>query len=367
MILQTLSIRNFRNYESLSLTLDPRVNIIYGENGQGKSNLLESIYVLGLTKSHRSAMEGSLIQENKTSAKIKGTVIKDSIPKKLEIVLADNSKKYKVDENSIKKVSDYISNFNVIIFYPEDLDIIKGSPSIRRKFMNTELSGLQSIYYTVLSDYNKLLKMRNEYLKEFYFDPNYFEVLTKYFMDKALLLYKMRTKFIERINEYAKDIYASIMPDKQFKIVYKMEDMENTTELTLDKIQICYEKVKTEEKIYKKTLFGPHRDDLEFYLDNQNMNAYASQGQQRTAILAFKLAEIELYKKYISDTPILLLDDVFSELDPLKRENLIHYILGHIQTIITTTDLGNIKEELLKEAKLIQIQNGKVIKQEEVK
>lgn len=367
MILKDLKIVNFRNYDVLSLSLHPKVNIIYGENGQGKSNLLESIYVLGFTKSHRSVMENALIKETKEFSKITGTLQTNTISKKMEIILTKDSKKLKMDEHLVKKVSEYISNLDVIIFYPEDLDIVKGSPLVRRKFINTELSGLQSIYYTVLTDYNKLLKMRNEYLKQSCFDENYFSILTKYFMEKALLLYKMRNKFIDRINEYVEDIYYHIMHLRHFKVIYKIEDVNFEGEYDINILQKHYENIKEKERLQRKTLFGPHRDDLLFYLNEQDMNSFASQGQQRSAVLAFKLAEIELYKKFKEETPILLLDDVFSELDHSKRENLINYIGNHIQTIITTTDLDLIKEEILKKAKLIQIKNGNIISQEEVK
>lgn len=366
MILKHLKVKDFRNYTKLSLDLNDSINIIYGENGQGKTNLLESIYMLGLTKSHRNADDKSLIQYNKSFFKIDGTVETNNIPKKLQIILHEDSKRLKVDGNDVKKISDYISNLNVIIFYPEDLDIIKGSPSTRRKLINTEISGLQNVYYTVLSDYNKLLKMRNEYLKEARFDINYFDILTKYYVEKSFLLYKMRQKFIDRINVYIGEIYYDIMNLENFEVYYEISDILFDENYSIDKIYETYEKVKEKERIVKKTMFGPHRDDIEFYLDNRNMKSYASQGQQRAAILAFKLAEVELYKKYRNETPVLLLDDVFSELDHNKKENLLKYISNNIQTIITTTELDYVSDDIIKRAKLIKIVNGKIIKQEEV-
>lgn len=366
MILKSLNVTNFRNYNTLSLTLHDKINIIYGENGQGKSNLLESIYVLGLTKSHRLSIDEHLIKENCLFSKIKGIVEQDGYKKTLEIHLKENQKEYKIDADPIKKVGDYITNLSVIIFYPEDLEIIKGSPAIRRKFINAEMSQLQRGYYAVLSDYNKLLKMRNEYLKNPNFDTVYFEILTNHFIDKAFTIYKMRQKFIDRINEYVEDIYLNIMNLKNFKIEYQISELSFSGDITREEIYAYYQKVKDKEQFYQKTLFGPHKDDIVFFLDEKDMKSYASQGQQRVAVLAFKLALLELFKKYKQENPILLLDDVFSELDNEKKANLLSYIGDNIQTIITTTELDYLNEDIKKHAKLIKIAHGEIIKQEEV-
>lgn len=366
MILKQIEVTNFRNYDHLSLSLHPHMNVIYGENGQGKSNLLESIYVLGQSKSHRSSIDNTLIKENASFSKIKGILEEDTMPTKLEITMTDTSKKLMVDESEIRKVSEYISHLDVVIFYPEDLEIVKGSPMLRRKFINTELSNLQEIYYNVLTDYNKLLKMRNEYLKGDVFDIHYFDILTRYFVQKAVLIYKMRLKFIDRINEYADSIYESLMHLKGFRIAYKINDFSMEDSMEENAIYAFYEQNIERERMLKKTLFGPHHDDISFYLENRDMLSYSSQGQQRAAILTFKLSEIELYKKYKKRLPIVLLDDVFSELDHQKKNNLMKYIGKNLQVIITTTELDHLTEKQKKNAKFIQIQNGKVKKQEEV-
>lgn len=366
MFLKNIKLQNFRNYDLLNLEFDSKINIIYGKNGQGKTNLLESIYFLGLTKSHRVNEENSLIRKGKTTSRICGKLYRDEFYRNLEINISDKTKKVIVDGDCLKKIGEYLNHLNVIIFFPEDLEILKGSPSVRRKFINTELSELQNNYYIVLNEYTKLLKMRNEYLKNEVYDNNYFNILTSYFIDKALLVYKMRKKFILRINEYIGNIYSDIMNINNFYVKYVINDFKEE-EITKELMLELYDKVKYEEKMLRKTLFGPHKDDIEFYLNDENMKFYASQGQQRAAVIAFKLAEIELYKKYRNDTPILLLDDVFSELDENKRNNLLKYIDKDIQTIITTTDLNYIDEKILNKAKLIEIDDGKVVKQEEVK
>ena len=364
MYLKSIFLKNFRNYNELELTLHPEINIIYGNNAQGKTNLLESIYVLGLTKSHRSFIDNNLIKKNEKYSRITGKLNRNNIDSKFEIIL-DKNKTLIIDEDIIKKSSDYISNINIIIFYPDDLDLIKGNPSIRRRFINLELSQLYSNYLVILNDYNKLLKMRNDYLKQIdiCFDSSYFEILTNYLIDKAIIIYKMRNKFINKLNSYTEKIYKDISTIDKFHINYKtglhIESFE-PNELKKQLIQE-YNNALENDKKYKTTTIGPHKDDLEFYIDKFNIKTYGSQGQQRMAVLAIKLAEIEIFKNYKQDTPILLLDDVFSELDDQKKNNLLKYIDSGIQTIITTTDLNNIDNDIINKSKLIQINNGNII------
>lgn len=367
MYISDISIKNFRNYESLNLDFKDGINIIIGNNGQGKTNLLESIYVLGITKSHRSFIDNNLIQKGKKISKIKGNIVINNISKNLEIILKSKEKNLKIDNNMIKKNSDYISNMNLIIFYPEDLDLIKGSPNIRRRFLNLELSQLYSVYLNISNDYNKLLKMRNDYLKNNYFDYNYFEILTNYLIEKAVLIYKMRKKFIDKLNLNIDNIFNDITGIENLKIKYKtipeFDDFEidNLKLILKEKFDNNLEK----ERKLKSTILGPHRDDIEFYIDKLNLKNYGSQGQQRVAILSLKLSEIEIFKNYKKETPILLLDDVFSELDEIKKNNLLNYLKNNIQTIITTTDLNNINEKLIEKAKIIKIDNGKIIEEVE--
>jgi len=252
---------------------------------------------------------------------------------------------------------------NIIIFCPDDLQLIKGSPSERRNFINLELSQLYSDYYVVLNDYNKILKIRNEYLKNNNYDESYFQIITNYLVDKAISLYKLRNSFILRLNENISEIYKNLTGLEQFNIKYKTSielDFENKENM---KYQFYEElnKIKEKELKYKNTLIGPHRDELEFYIKDKNIKLYGSQGQQRMAILAIKLAEIDIFKKYTNDYPILLLDDVFSELDKKKKNNLLKYINDDIQVLITTTDLSNINKKLLDRSKRIKIDDGKIL------
>ena len=370
MYINDIQLVHFRNYKTLSLSFHKGINIIYGENAQGKTNLLEAIYVLALTKSHRSFIDTNLIQNGNPAAKITGNISKDSFLSKYEVILEEKKKEFKIDGDVVKKISDYISNINIIIFYPEDLDLVKGSPNIRRRFLNLELSQLNSGYYSILNDYNRLLKMRNDYIKSNFnkIDENYFSILTSYLVDKSILILKMRKKFIDKINEYIDDIFFHISSIKKFHIKYKsFIDYENDEDTLKNKILLEFQSIHEKELRYKTTLIGPHRDDFEFYIDEMPLKTFGSQGQQRMAILALKLSEIEIFKAYKKESPILLLDDVFSELDEFKKNNLLNYITSDIQTIITTTDLTNIDSKIKDNSKLIQIEDGTIKNIEEVK
>lgn len=372
MYIQSLKLKNFRNYESLELDFNKGINIIYGKNAQGKTNLLESIYVLGITKSHRASIDNYLIKDGEINLNIKGVIRKNKFPIDMEFSLS-NSKELKIDKEKIGKISDYISKMNIIIFYPEDLEIIKGSPSIRRKFLNLELSQLYSGYYTLLNDYNRLLKMRNDYLKKISlnenYDRNYLSILNSYFIDKGIMICKMRSKFIKLLNEKSSEIFKTITGLDGFHIVYNSNieiNLENK-ELIKQEYESKLDKMFKSELKFKASLVGPHRDDFEFYLNDNNLKQYGSQGQQRIAVLSIKLAEISIFKEYTGTTPILLLDDIFSELDARKKNNLLKYIKNSIQTIITTTDLATINKKIIDKAKLIEIEDGKIKKIKEVR
>lgn len=360
MIIKKLNIKNFRNYDSFNISFNQKINIIYGENGVGKTNLLESIYLLALTKSHRSFLDNSLIKKNKDFSNIKGDFIINSILSKFEINLTENKKVIKKDNNEVKKLSDYLSNINIIIFYPDDLQIIKGSPNERRNFLDIELSQIFNNYIEVLIKYHKILKMRNNYLKNsIKFDNNYFDIVTDHLIDYALILTKLRKKFINKLNEKCSTIYEKLTGLKNFNIKY-VSNYNNNEEK--EKIKEMYENIKSQELKYNVTLIGPQKDDLEFYIGEKNIKNFGSQGQQRMAVLALKLSELEIIKEIKNETPILLLDDVLSELDIEKQNKLLGFIKNNSQVIITTTDLKNIDEKILKKAKKIHIKDGKIIR-----
>lgn len=367
MVINEIKLKNFRNYSNLEIKLNPHINIFYGNNAQGKTNLLESIYVLGLTKSHLLNIDSSLIKDNESICKINGVVIDNKIKKKLEITTRQDNKILKIDNKEIKKVSDYINNsLNIIIFYPEDLEIIKGSPNARRNYLNLELSQLSDNYLKILTEYNKLLKIRNDYLKKInkceYIDETYFQIITNYLIDKAVIIYKMRNKFINKINEYCGKIFKEITKLDGFKVNYVSNFIiEDDYKKSLEN------KLKNNHKKEIKlgtTLYGPHRDELEFYLNDKNLKEYGSQGQKRLAVLSTKLSEIEIFKQFKNTNPIILLDDVFSELDDIKKNNIIKYIGNDIQVIITTTELKKINK--FNSASIYKIKDGSIVKIKEV-
>jgi len=351
MYLKNIYVSHFRNYDDFHISFQPSMNIIYGNNAQGKTNLLEAIYVLGMTKSHRSFIDNTLIQKNESTAYLKGTVVFQEQSETLELGISKTKKLLKIDHNEIKKMSDYISHMNLIIFYPEDLDLIKGGPALRRRFMNLELSQLYATYLDVLNDYNKLLKMRNDCLKQYvkgeYVDESYLSILDQYFTNKAELIYRMRKKFVDKLTQYVPEIFEDISGLTGFSLNYHTNidllSKVSYQEQLLEKLKKHHET----EKRLGVTLVGPHKDDLEFLLNGNHLKLYGSQGQQRMAVLALKLAEIHLFQDYKKETPILLLDDVFSELDFNKRNNLLKHINHNTQTIITTTDLKNINKKIV--------------------
>ena len=342
------------------------MNIFIGNNAQGKTNILESIVILALTKSHRIGISPNIIKFGKKKAKINGVVRKDKIINKLGVEITENNKKLIINLDEIKKVSDYISNLNVIVFTPDDLDIIKGSPSIRRNLLNIELSQISKVYLNTYNEYNKLLKTRNEYLKlllsNSIADKKYLDVITDKLIDKAIIIYKKRKEFIDKINESINDNYESITNDKVLSIKYipnididKFDD-ESISKVLKNKYESRYQK----ELNYGMTLYGPHRDDFEFILNEENLKYFGSQGQQKTAIISFKLAEIPIFEEYCNTKPILLLDDIFSELDVKKINKLLKLISNDIQTIVTTTDLRRINKKYLEKSIIYKVNNGEI-------
>lgn len=365
--LQQLKLKNFRNYEKVNIKLSDNINIFYGDNAQGKTNILESIYLLGLTKSHRATSDNDLIMNTKNYYTVEGMINKNKIRTKLLLKYAEKNKEYYIDNNKISKTADYLSNMNVIIFYPDDIEIIKGLPEIRRKYLNTELSQLYPTYYKILNEYNKLLKMRNDLLKKACnrekIDFNYLNIVTEYYIDKAVFIYRARKKYIEKISILASSIFSDISNSKCFSLCYitkpYIEDF-NSCALKENLKNIMQENLEKEIKL-GMSLYGPHRDDFEFILAGSNLKKFGSQGQQKLSVLALKLSEIKIFENQLNETPILLLDDVFSEFDKHKKNNILKYIDRNIQTIITTTDLNNIKKEIISVSKVFYIDKGKIV------
>ncbi len=363
-----MNLCNFRNYTKASITFGSKMNIIIGKNAQGKTNILEAISILALTKSYRSGNDPNIIKMGAEKAILKGKVKNNRILHDLEVELLNGSKKFKVDNSPMYKLADYISFLNIIIFTPDALELVKGSPSIRRNFFNIELSQLSKSYLNTYNEYNKILKTRNEYLKLLFTssiaDKDYLDILTEKLIEKAIHIYQERKKFVDQINEHLHQVFFDIANQKHLEIKYE----PNVSFLSFDKDCIAskmrevFKKNYSKELNYKMTLYGPHRDDFSFYLNDLDLKYYGSQGQQRLAVLCMKLSEISIFENICHTKPILLLDDIFSELDLEKRKRLLKYINKDIQSIITTTDLKNIQKKFLEDANIYLIENGNIIR-----
>lgn len=366
MRIEHLKLTNFRNYSSLELDFDDNVNIIIGDNGKGKTNILESIYVLSLTKTNRYGIEDNLIKFNEEIAKIEGIIRRDGLIKKQEVHLTKKKKQIFINNKEMRRIRDYISNFCVISFTPEDLEIVKGSPNIRRNMINIDISQLHNNYISYLNEFNQIIKIRNEYLKKMNLDGNsdirYLDVVNSSMIDKALKIYEYRYDFFVKINQILPKIFKKLTNLDNLRIKY--ETSIDLDDFDLEKIRKNYEsKINKNFKVELMqgvTLIGPHRDDFSFDLDGIDMKNFASQGQQRLAVIALKIAEIYLYKEETGEYPVLLLDDIFSEIDTKKRNKIINFLLKDIQTIITTTDINDIEEDLVKNATVFKVNNNKI-------
>ena len=361
MIIEKIKLKNYRNYDNLEISLNKKLNIIIGKNAQGKTNLLESIYVLSLTKSYLGVNDKSLIKLGSNYAILEADVILKNDPKKFKILIKDNGKKVIINEKEIKKLSEYVSNLKVIIFSPENIRMIKEGPNIRRKFLNMEISQISMKYVKLLMDYNNIIHQKNEYLKISNKNKDYLDILNDEIAKLSVEIYLLRKDFIDSINIFIEKIYSEIMGMKGLKIKYVsnidyFKEKQEMVEKNREKLDKYLEK----EILYKISLIGPHRDDFIFVLNDKNIAIYGSQGQLRSVILALKLSEIEIFRKIGDDNPILLLDDIFSELDLEKKNNLIKYINNNIQTIITTTDINMVDKNLVKMANVFEIKEGKL-------
>ena len=372
MKLTNLQLQNFRNYESVQLEFTDGVHVFIGENAQGKTNLMESIYTLAMTKSHRTTNDKELIGWNKEFATIKGTVEKTTTKTNLELQFSKKGKIAKVNYLEQKRLSSYLGNLNVILFAPENLTLVKGSPQNRRKFVDMELGQMSSLYLYDLVEYNRVLKQRNTYLKQLAIKKKqpdeYLDVLSEMLSELASKIVFHRLDFMKQLEALAIPIHDQLsLGREKFSVSYQatipLED--GLTPSQMKEIYMNqFKKNQTREADQATTLIGPHRDDLIFYLNEVPVQTYGSQGQQRSTVLSLKLAEIELMKLSTGEYPLLLLDDVLSELDDDRQTHLIKAIENKVQTFITTTSLDGIKQQFINEPVVIPIEKGTILKTE---
>ena len=367
MRISKLNLINFRNYSKLNISFEKNMNIIVGDNAQGKTNILESIVMLALTKSHRDGINPNIIMFNKSKSKISGNIRNGKILNKLLIEIEDDKKKLTINNTNIKKVADYISYLNVIVFTPDDLEIVKGSPGVRRNLLNIQLSQISRDYLKIYNEYNKLLKTRNEYLKIIFnnniADTNYLDIITDKLIDKAIFIYQKRREYLDLVNINIDKYFYEISGNKGLSIKYTtnvvFDNFEHET--IRKKLKHTYKKNYLKELNYGMTIYGPHRDDFIFEFNNKDLKFFGSQGQQKLAILSFKLSEISIFNDISGSFPILLLDDIFSELYIKKRNKLLKIVnQSGVQSIITTTDLKNINKKYIEDSAVFFVKNGTV-------
>lgn len=357
MVIESIELKNFRNYEELNMEFDKGTNILYGDNAQGKTNVLEAVYLSGTSKSHKGSKDREMIRFGMDECHIKTIVRKMDIPYRIDIHLKKNRPKgIAVNGIPIKKASELFGIVNIVAFSPEDLNIIKSGPQERRRFIDLELCQLDKLYVYNLVNYNKALNQRNQLLKDLAFRSDLMDTLDIWDMQLAEYgkkIIERRREFLLSLDEMIYDIHRRLTGElEELHIYYEPSCGEEELEEQL-------RRGRERDLRQKITNIGPHRDDISFFIKENDLRKYGSQGQQRTAALALKLAEIEIVKRIIKDTPILLLDDVLSELDSKRQNHLLNNIHG-IQTIITCTGLDEFIENRFEINRVYRIINGTV-------
>ena len=360
MKIKQLKLKNYRNYDLLDLEFDSSTNIFYGDNAQGKTNILESIYLCGTTKSHRGTKDRDLIKFEEEESHIEAIIEKNGVPFKIDIHLKKNSPKgIAINKIPIRKASELFGVINIVFFSPEDLNIIKNGPAERRKFIDLELAQLDKVYLSDLSNYNRIVNQRNKLLKDSYDKKELLDTLDVWDMQLAhygnKIIYR-RNLFINQLNEISKDIHHHLTGGRE-KLYISYEPSNGEIDLQKAIINNRSRDIKM-----KSTSIGPHRDDICFMIDELDIRKFGSQGQQRTAALSLKLSEIELVKNITKDTPILLLDDVLSELDK-HRQNYLLDCICNIQTLITCTGVDDFVNHRFSINKIFKVNQGNVTKE----
>ncbi len=361
MIIRSLELRNFRNYHSLDIEFHPNTNVLYGDNAQGKTNILESVYVSGTTKSHKGSKDKEMIQIGAQESHIRMYVEKNEIVHKIDMHLKrGKGKGIAIDGIPIKRSTELLGLLHIIFFSPEDLTIIKNGPGERRRFLNMELSQLDKVYVHHLTEYNKILANRNKLLKQIYHDTSLLSTLDIW--DKQLCQYgkkiiEVRSQFIEELKEIVEKTHYQLSGGRENLVMHYEPDVE------VEEYENALLKSRDRDLATFMTNTGPHRDDISFLIGDIDIRRFGSQGQQRTCALSLKLSEIALVKRKIKQTPVLLLDDVMSELDR-NRQNYLLENIHDIQTIITCTGLEEFIDKNMIIDTVYHVENGCVRKKE---
>ena len=357
MYIKSVRLEGYRNYIDSTVLFDKGTNILYGDNAQGKTNVLESIFMCATTKSHRGSKDKEIVGFDNDEAHISLVLEKNNDEIRIDMLLRkDKSKIVAVNGSKIRKSSELLGILNVVLFSPEDLCIIKNGPAERRRFIDMELCQLDSIYLYNLSKYNKIIDQRNKLIKDSYINKDLIDTLNIWDMQLisyGSLIIEKRARFIEELNEIIKEVHSKLTDSKE-SIEIKYEP-----DVVIDDFERALKKSRDKDIKLKTTGVGPHRDDFSFIVNGIDIRKYGSQGQQRTAALSLKLSEIEIVKKVTGHVPVLLLDDVLSELDN-NRQNYLLNTIGDIQTIITCTGLDDFVNNNFKINKVINVVKGSI-------
>lgn len=360
MFIKRLQMLSYRNYNALDISLCPNVNVFMGDNAQGKTNILEGIYYCAFARSHRTSKDRELINWNAEHALLSVTVGRERLDKRIDIsILKDGKKAIKINKIKINKIGELFGNFNVVMFSPEDLKIIKDSPGVRRKFIDMELCQLNSKYYYNLVQYNKVLNERNSVLKNRKINKEILEIYDMQLVEFGYYIIMERINYIKKLNNYSSKIHSDITSGKEkieFKYVSTVKNLDNIKE----DFYSLLEKNRGKDSERGITSVGPHRDDFMVFINDIDTKSYGSQGQQRTAVLTIKFASLKIIKELTGDYPVLLLDDVLSELD-FSRKRYILSTIGNIQTIITCTGIEDLYEYLDDKSRVFKVKDGEIL------
>ncbi|MEN6314011.1 MAG: DNA replication/repair protein RecF [Clostridiaceae bacterium] len=365
MLIKSIGLRNFRNYESLQINFEKEFNIIYGNNAQGKTNIIEAIFLCASGRSHRTSKDSELVKYGEDAFDIKLVLEKQNVKKEIHIAYNnEDRKKIKINDIAAKKIGDLMGHLNAVMFSPEDLLLIKQGPAERRRFADIALSQLKPSYFYDLQQYAKILFQRNSLLKNITIKRDLedtLEVWDKHLAKTGARIMKERERFVKRMNELAKSRHNDLTNSEE-NLTLKYDPSFQIRDDNYNDLEGCFkcelEKNK-EREIYKgSTIIGPHRDDIDIILNDESTKIYGSQGQQRTSVLSMKLAEIDLMKEESGEYPVLLLDDVLSELDDRRKEFLIESI-KNVQTFITCTDRRFFKAKR-ENTSFFYVENGNI-------
>ncbi|WP_101773723.1 DNA replication/repair protein RecF [Peptostreptococcus faecalis] len=369
MYIDSLKLINYRNYDNLHVEFNKDINLIVGKNGQGKTNIVESLTLMSIGKSFRSSKDKEIIKFGKDNLYCGCTFLKNGLGKKIEVMVTKDKKGIKVNGVSIKSIQELLGTLNVVVFSPEDLKLVKDGPKERRGFIDREISQIMPRYYSNLTMYNKTINQRNKVLKSNKIDHNLLDVYDEHLSLYGSEIYSTRMKFIEKLSKISNKLHNSLTSNSEnMSIIYKSQiniTEDDTVDTIKDKMDVKLKDSREHDIFYRSTKIGPHRDDLSIFVNDIDVRLYGSQGQQRTVSISLKLSEIELIKQELGDYPVLILDDVFSELDQTRQRMLVEK-LGDIQMFVTSADplhkniLGKKNYTIfnIEEGKIVDIENG---------